>query len=91
MAALLRCSVQLRSGAGDVTGRIQEPPEDLETLRSAAGKAVAERGLRPVAREIGLSPTGLKFVVNLPERHPYSPTLRRLRKWYAKHATQEDG
>lgn len=72
-----------------MTGRIEEPPADLETLRSAAGLAICERTLRGVAREVGISPTGLSKFVRRDSEFPYSPTLRRLRRWYAKHASTE--
>ena len=45
--------------------------------------------LRGVAREIGMSPTGLKkFLLGTA---PYSPTLRRLRRWYLQHAALSTG
>jgi hypothetical protein len=53
-------------------------------LRQAAAHRVECTSLRGVAREIGMSPTGLKkFLLGTA---PYSPTLRRLRRWYLSHA-----
>lgn len=72
-----------------MNGRIEEPPADLEAIRSAASLAVCERTLRGVAREVGISPTGLAKFVRRDSSFPYSPTLRRLRKWFAKHASTE--
>ena len=45
--------------------------------------------LRGVAREIGMSPTGLKKF--LQGTAPYSPTLRRLRSWYVQYAAVQGG
>ena len=53
-------------------------------LREMAANRVENTSLRGVAREIGMSPTGLKkFLMGTA---PYSPTLRRLRKWYLQYA-----
>src|SRR3954464_6897027 len=67
-----------------------QPREDtIEHLRSAAAARVQNTSLRGVAREIGMSPTGLKkFLFGTA---PYSPTLRRLRKWYVHHAAVPTG
>jgi hypothetical protein len=52
---------------------------DVEHLRELAAARVERTSLRGVAREIGMSPTGLKkFLLGTA---PYSPTVRRLRKW----------
>jgi len=61
----------------------------IEHLRAAAAARVDHTSLRGVAREIGMSPTGLKkFLLGTA---PYSPTLRRLRKWYIHHAALPAG
>jgi len=58
-------------------------------LRETAAARVESTSLRGVAREIGMSPTGLKkFLLGTA---PYSPTLRRLRKWYIQHAALPTG
>lgn len=55
----------------------------IQHLRDAASARVETTSLRGVAREIGMSPTGLKkFLLGTA---PYSPTLRRLRKWYLQY------
>lgn len=58
------------------------PGENLsvEALRTAAMRHVQIRGLRPVAREIGISPGGLKKFVE--GATPYSRTVFRLRAWH---------
>ena len=64
---------------------LSQPKEtSVEQMRAAAATRVEHTSLRGVAREIGMSPTGLKKF--LQGTAPYSPTLRRLRKWYIHHA-----
>ena len=61
----------------------------VQHLREMAAARVENTSLRGVAREIGMSPTGLKkFLLGTA---PYSPTLRRLRKWYLQHAALPTG
>jgi hypothetical protein len=66
-------------------------PKDatVHHMRSLAAARVEHTSLRGVAREIGMSPTGLKkFLLGTA---PYSPTLRRLRRWYVHHAELPSG
>ena len=58
-------------------------------LRETAAARVENTSLRSVAREIGMSPTGLKKF--LQGTAPYSPTLRRLRAWYVQYAAVQHG
>jgi|SRR5688500_2695886 len=58
-------------------------------LRETAAARVENTSLRSVAREIGMSPTGLKKF--LQGTAPYSPTLRRLRSWYVQYAALQAG
>ena len=58
-------------------------------LRETAAARVENTSLRSVAREIGMSPTGLKKF--LQGTAPYSPTLRRLRNWYVQYAAVQSG
>ena len=76
---------------------MDQPPADprqhrdatVRHLRDMAAARVERTSLRGVAREIGMSPTGLKkFLLGT---DPYSPTLRRLRKWYLQHAALATG
>src|SRR3954462_11299295 len=61
----------------------------VQHLREMAAARVEHTSLRGVAREIGMSPTGLKkFLMGTA---PYSPTLRRLRKWYLQHGANPAG
>ncbi|HEX5727006.1 MAG TPA: hypothetical protein VFX98_16135 [Longimicrobiaceae bacterium] len=71
----------------------QTPRESREAavrhMREAAAARVRNTSLRGVAREIGMSPTGLKkFLLGTA---PYSPTLRRLRSWFVQFGTRHVG
>jgi hypothetical protein len=62
------------------------PPHQEATvrhLREAAAARVENTSLRGVAREVGMSPTGLRKFLN--GTAPYSLTVRRLRKWYLQY------
>lgn len=61
----------------------------VDAIRHAAALAVEERSLRSVAREVGMSPTGLRQFLN--GRSPYTATLRRLNAWYARHQLSRAG
>jgi hypothetical protein len=61
----------------------------IRHMREAAAARVENTSLRSVAREIGMSPTGLKKF--LQGTAPYSPTLRRLRNWYVQYAAVQAG
>lgn len=61
----------------------------IKHLRESAAARVENTSLRSVAREIGMSPTGLKKF--LQGTAPYSPTLRRLRSWYVQYAALPSG
>ena len=56
----------------------------IERLREAVRAMAENRSLRKVAREIGMSASGLKKF--LEGAAPYSPTRRRLRRWYVQHS-----
>lgn len=61
----------------------------IRHLREAAVARVENTSLRSVAREIGMSPMGLRNFLHGTE--PYAPTLRRLRNWYVKYAALRTG
>lgn len=61
----------------------------IKHLRETAQARVENTSLRSVAREIGMSPTGLKKF--LQGTAPYSPTLRRLRTWFVQYAAMQGG
>jgi hypothetical protein len=73
---------------------MDQNPEELRHatvrhLREAAVARVENSSLRGVAREIGMSPMGLRNFLHGTE--PYAPTLRRLRNWYVKYAALRSG
>jgi transcriptional regulator with XRE-family HTH domain len=69
--------------------RTRDPHEaNIQHLRDTASARVEGTSLRRVAREIGMSPTGLKKF--LQGTAPYSPTVRRLRNWYVQYAAKLD-
>lgn len=62
-------------------------PAVVERLRAAAAARVHETSLRSVARQAGLSPTGLqKF---LDGTRPRRSTCRKLERWFVVHAAPE--
>ena len=63
-------------------------PANISHIREAAAARVLATSLRRVAREIGMSPTGLRKFLDGTE--PYSPTVHRLRVWYVRFAALSD-
>jgi transcriptional regulator with XRE-family HTH domain len=61
----------------------------IKHMRESAAARVRNTSLRGVAREIGMSPTGLKKFLQGTE--PYAPTLRRLRAWYVQYGASPAG
>ncbi|HEU4882428.1 MAG TPA: hypothetical protein VFT45_09295 [Longimicrobium sp.] len=71
-----------------------QTPEDprsasIRRVREVAAARVENTSLRGVAREIGMSPMGLRNFIH--GTAPYSPTLRRLRNWYVRYAAERPG
>lgn len=71
-----------------------EPSPDLtnvtvQHMREAVAARAENTSLRDVARAIGMSPAGLKKF--LEGAAPYTPTLRRLRRWYVHHGAVQQG
>ena len=66
------------------------PPRDaasLETLREAARHFVDATSLRQAARDIGMSPTGLRGFLDGAD--PYVKTARKLAEWYLREAQRQ--
>jgi phage terminase small subunit len=62
-------------------------PEQLETIRGAILRHVADTSLRHAAREIGLSPSGLSnFLTRVST--PYGKTRAKLLAWFSRHGWQ---
>ena len=55
----------------------------IDAIREAARLAVEAGSLRAVAREVGMSPMGLRHFLD--GRSPYAATARKLTAWYAAH------
>ncbi|HEX5726591.1 MAG TPA: hypothetical protein VFX98_14040 [Longimicrobiaceae bacterium] len=61
------------------------PPREgasVETLREAARQHVDSTSLRQAARDIGMSPTGLRGFLDGAD--PYGKTTRKLTQWFVK-------
>jgi hypothetical protein len=66
------------------------PPRDaasLDTLREAARLFVDSTSLRQAARDIGMSPTGLRGFLDGAD--PYVKTARKLAEWYVREAGRQ--
>lgn len=59
-------------------------PDDLERFRDALRRAIRRSGLRVVAREVCMSPSGLQKFID--GTIPYSRTVERVRSWYFRKA-----
>jgi hypothetical protein len=59
----------------------RERTEELRLIRVALVAAVARSSLRAIAREVGMTATGLQGVLD--GTHPYGKTWEKLRVWYA--------
>jgi hypothetical protein len=55
-----------------------------ERFRAAVRQAIARSTLRAVARDVGMSPSGLQNFLN--GSNPYGKTRERLRLWYFREA-----
>jgi hypothetical protein len=65
------------------------PYVSLEVVREAVKRAVGQRSLRRVAREVGLSPRGLTLF--LEGNRSQSGTALKLRDWYVMHGAAAVG
>jgi hypothetical protein len=64
----------------------QDGPEQrlLSLMREAVTERAERTSLRTAAREIGMSPSGLRKFLD--GNMPYTKTVHRLRRWYLQHA-----
>lgn len=60
-----------------------DPRVPVEAIRREAELARDATSLRAVAREVGITPMGLRYFL-LSQGKPYAPTLRKLNEWYAR-------
>ena len=58
----------------------------VDAIREALRLAVEAASLRAVAREVGMSPLGLRNLVKGRSVTSYSATVRKLNAWYVTHA-----
>ena len=58
----------------------------VDAIRDALKLAVEATSLRSVAREVGMSPMGLRNFVSGRSLTSYSATVRKLNAWYVTHA-----
>lgn len=58
----------------------------IPQMREAVMERVERTSLRTAAREIGMSPSGLKKFLD--GNMPYTKTIHRLRRWYLAHAAE---
>lgn len=65
-------------------GTISEDAPLIPVMREAVTERVERTSLRTAAREIGMSPSGLKKFLD--GNMPYTKTIHRLRRWYLQHA-----
>lgn len=68
--------------------RSREGPP-LDRMREALATRVEATSLRSVAREVGMSPTGLQKVLGGADS--YSRTRRKLERWYVREASRYGG
>lgn len=61
----------------------------LERMRDALASRIEATSLRQVAREVGMSPTGLQNV--LAGADSYSRTRRKLERWYVRETARHGG
>ena len=60
-------------------------PAAFEVVRQALRSAVDRDGLRPVARAVGMTPTGLAKALDAGTA-PRGSTQTKMREWYVRHA-----
>lgn len=68
--------------------RTASSPAPLSTVRDEVRHAIEQASVRAVAREVGLSPSGLQKFAD--GSQPYRGTRRKLVEWYAKREAGSD-
>lgn len=74
---------------GSPTERLEAQENAIRHMRRVATERAENTSLRSVAREIGMSPSGLKKFLD--GAAPYRPTLRRLRRWFVQYGSMRTG
>lgn len=65
------------------------PVVSLARLRAAVRARVAQAGLRPTAREVGITHRGLELFLG--GAKPQPKTLAKLLRWYGEHLASQEG
>src|SRR5688500_7374533 len=78
----VRALMEKLARQGDAEG--QTDVRLIPQMREAVMERVERTSLRTAAREIGMSPSGLKKFLD--GNMPYTKTIHRLRRWYLQHA-----
>ena len=78
----VRALMEKLAREGDQAG--QTDMRLIPQMREAVIERVERTSLRTAAREIGMSPSGLKKFLD--GNMPYTKTIHRLRRWYLQHA-----
>jgi transcriptional regulator with XRE-family HTH domain len=74
----------------EMTRKMNQRASDyIRKMRQVVAEHVDNTSLRKVARQLGMSPAGLRQFLD--GAAPYTPTLRRLRRWYPRYAAQAAG
>jgi hypothetical protein len=66
-----------------------DKPPSFPEIRAALAEAIERTSLRAVARNLDMSPSGLRKFLDGTE--PYTPTMRRVREWYSRWAVTDAG
>lgn len=67
---------------------MQPQMHSIETIRATLRRRVSTTSLRGIAREVGMSPTGLSNFLGGTE--PHHGTVGKLEEWYLEHAGVDD-
>ena len=77
-------SIFVSGGKSAVRGQTDAEQAICERFRDAVRQAIARSTLRVVARDVGMSPTGLRNFLD--GTNPYGKTRERLQLWYFREA-----
>lgn len=69
--------------------RVDPAGVPLKRVREMLALRAEETSLRQVAREVGMSPSGLQKLLD--GSHPYSATSRKLSRWYVRESSRYGG
>lgn len=64
-----------------------DPATEIGRIRTALRERIDATSLRRVAREIGMTPSGLQKVLD--SSSPYQRTLHKLRAWHGRYVAED--